>query len=98
MEPKRIRAIVKLIREDLRLRADIHMLGSILEIAVTLDRPPLGWKEALREGRLQPEYQSISEQYAQLLARIEQAADETELNQLLDTCISQERSFAVPDD
>jgi hypothetical protein len=85
MKPKQIREVVKLIREHFRLQAEVRMLALILENSVTIMRPPVGWQELLQRGRLTPEYRSISEQSAQLLAHVEQAPDETELDELFGT-------------
>jgi hypothetical protein len=85
MEDKRIRVLVKLIREHFRLQADVRLLGALLETALATDQPPHGWQEALRQGRLQPEYRSISEQYAPQLAHVEQTLDMKELEKLIAT-------------
>lgn len=83
MEPESTQAFVKLIREFFRLQADVRTLAAILQAAEQLDQPPIKWLEALRLARLQPDYRSISEQYAPLLAHIEQSAEANELDRLI---------------
>lgn len=85
MEENRVRVVVKLIREHFRLQAEIKLLAAVIETAVALNQPPLGWEEALRKGRLQPEYRSISQQYASQLAHVEQTLDAKELERLIGT-------------
>ena len=85
MDEKQIRVFVKLVREHFRLQADVRMLASLLETSLALNQLPHGWLDALRLGRLQPEYRSISEQYASQLAHIEQTLDAKELEKLIGT-------------
>ena len=72
-------------RANFRLQADVRALAMILEAAVDLNQPPLGWLDALRLARLQPEYRSISEQLAPQFAALEQSLDLSELGGLLDS-------------
>jgi hypothetical protein len=85
MTEDRIRVIVRLIREHFRLQAEVKLLAALLETAVALNQPPNRWPEALRQGRLQREYRSISEQYASQLAHVEQTLDAKELEKLIGT-------------
>jgi hypothetical protein len=85
MTPEQIREMGKLIREHFRLQAEIRSLAAILEGAEQVRQPPWGWRQALKQLRLTESYRKISEQYAQQLTHIEQAADENELRRLIDT-------------
>jgi hypothetical protein len=85
MEPKIVREFIKLIREHFRLQAEVRMLAAILETAVVKDQPPIGWLEALKQARKTQTYRNISEQYAPLLAQLEQSADANELDRLIGT-------------
>jgi hypothetical protein len=85
MEPKAIREFIKLIREHFPLQAEVRTLASILETAVYLNQPPIGWLNMLKLVRKTPDYRSISEQYAPLLAQFEESADANELARLIST-------------
>ena len=85
MEPKQTRQFIKLIREHFRLRAEVITLAAILETAVRLNQPSLGWLKALKLARTEQEYQNTSEQFEPLLAELEQSAEATELDSLLDS-------------
>jgi len=77
--------MAKLIREHFRLQAEARSLAAILEGAEQVRQPPWKWRDALQQLRLTQSYRNISEQYAQQLAHIEEAADENELSQVIDT-------------
>lgn len=83
MEPKTTREFVKLIREFFRLQAEVRSLAALLQTAELMDQPPIKWLDALKQMRTLQEYRNISEQYAPLLAHIEQFAEATELDQLI---------------
>jgi len=85
MTPERIRETARLIREHLRLQAEVRSLAAILESAEQVRQPPWAWRDALKQLRRTESYRNISEQYAQQLARIEEAADENELSRVIGT-------------
>jgi hypothetical protein len=85
MTPQQIRETAKLLREHFRLQAEARSLAAILEGAEQVRQPPWNWREALKQLRVTDSYRNISEQYAQRLAHIEEAADENELLQVIDT-------------
>jgi hypothetical protein len=85
MTPQQIREIAKLIREHFRLQAEARSLTAVLQGAEQVRQPPWAWRDALKQLRLTASYRNISEQYAQELAHIEEAADENELLRLIDT-------------
>jgi hypothetical protein len=84
--PKFNRTLVAMMREHLRLQADVRSLASILIYAETENHLPTeGWLATLKGLRQTPEYRSISEQYEPLFLSAEQAADLAECQQLLAT-------------
>ena len=85
MEPKVIREFIKLVREHFHLQAEVKTLAAILETAVYVHQPPIDWLEALKLARETEAYRNISEQYAPLLAQLEQSADANELDRLIGT-------------
>jgi len=82
LTPAQTRELVRLLREFMRLQAEVRTLASILEAAVRINQPPVGWLDLLKEARKSQEYRSISEQYEAEFSRIEQNADETALYEL----------------
>ena len=83
MEPKTTREFVKLIREHFRLEAEVKTLAAILETAVFLNQPPIGWLNALKVARLQQDYRNISEQFGPQLVQLDAAVDWNELIRVL---------------
>jgi hypothetical protein len=84
--PKLGRTLVALMREHLRLQADLRSLAAILAYAETENHlPSEGWLATLKVMRQTPEYRTISEQYEPLFLSAEQAADLAECQQLLAT-------------
>ena len=85
MNPEFPRKLVALMREHLRLQADLRTLASILTVAEMQERPPYEWLEALKLMREQPEYQNIAQEHEQLFRSVENAADVEECQRLLET-------------
>lgn len=83
MNPDQARNVVKIVREQLRLQADLRSLASILTYAESSNQPPHDWLQALKLTRETPEYRRIADELEPLLVRIETAADEKEVELLL---------------
>lgn len=77
------RQLADLLRENARLQAEVHSLGAILRSAVLHREVPKGWSADLKRMRTTPEYQTIAEQYARLVIRLERSATSREASQLL---------------
>jgi hypothetical protein len=77
-------------RENLRLRADIATLASILAMCEALHQPPERWKEQWSQARETPAYRKIAEQYEPQLTKLETLADENEVREIL-------RDFPAPE-
>src|SRR5713226_9355864 len=75
----------KLLREYFRLQAEVKTLAGIIQTFVHLNEPPpMNWLELLKLARETQDYRNISEQYTQVLARLESVADASELARLLE--------------
>jgi hypothetical protein len=85
LPPEFGRQFAALLREHLRLQADIRSLASMLKHAEASEVPPYGWLDALKALRETPAYRSISEQYEPQFHAIEDAADGEECLKLLAT-------------
>jgi hypothetical protein len=85
MQPKVIREFTKLVREHLRLQAEVKTLAAILDTAVYVHQPPIDWLEALKLARETEAYRNISEQYDSLLVQLEKSADLNQLDRLIST-------------
>jgi hypothetical protein len=83
LNPEQSRKFVELVRDYLLLQAEVRSLASILLAAEKANIAPVGWLEDLKVLRQTPEYRSIAEQSEPLFARILAAADEKEVDQLL---------------
>ena len=83
--PDQIRAFVKLLREFFRLQADVYALAAILEGAKEHDIIPADWRVTLDTIRASAEYRKTSEQFSSQLDKIEQSADQTDLEFLIRT-------------
>lgn len=85
LNPEQSRKLIELLRDYVRLQAEIRALASILETAVVINEVPVGWLDLLKKARQEEAYRSIAEQYKPLFARVDAAADATEVEQLLRT-------------
>jgi hypothetical protein len=85
VRPEEVKKFAGLLRDYCRLQAEVRALAAILETAVTLNVPPVGWLDRLMEMRQTLEYRSIAEQYEPQIRQGEQAADDALLNNVVRT-------------
>jgi len=77
------KSFVTVARDYWRLQADISALAAILETARTLQQPPKQWKELFLRARETPGYREIAEKFEPQLAKLEKAAEENEVIEIL---------------
>lgn len=69
----------------MKLHAEIDALAKILDVAESTDQIPADWRSILKDSRKTLVYRNISEQLEPRFKRIEQASDEAEMNELIET-------------
>ena len=75
--------LVELLRENMRLRAEIEALVNILDVTEMTGQLPADWRSDLKERRQTGPYRNISEQYEPLLKEIEESGDEVNWDKIL---------------
>lgn len=79
MTPEQRHALAALLREHVRMMAEIRALQSILMIAALDRKPPFDWNENLKTLRNAPEYHAVLEEFEPLIAQFEQGTAENDL-------------------
>jgi hypothetical protein len=77
------RQLADLMRENSRLRAEVHSLEGILRSSVHHREVPKGWSATLKRMRGTIEYRTIADQYAPTIAHLERSANARELHDAL---------------
>ena len=83
LSPEITKSFVTVARDYWRLKADINALAAILETARTLQQPPEQWKELFRQAQQTPQYREIAEKFEPQLSKLEKAAEENEVIEIL---------------
>jgi hypothetical protein len=79
MTEEQRKALVALLREHMKLKAEISALSAILTDAKISGECPSDWLENLQELRQSPEYRATAEQLEPQVLEIEQRADDVAL-------------------
>lgn len=78
------RMLADLLRDYAKLQADCRTFVAILGNSEKFEAVPTGWADSLSQMRETPEYQSISQQYDEVILRFEETADVHEVLQVLE--------------
>jgi len=85
LNPEQTRKLIELMKDYDVLQAELTSLAAMLQNCETKMLVPVGWLDNLKEIRKSQQYQNIAQRHSALIARIENAADLTEVEQLLQT-------------
>jgi len=76
--------MARLIREHLRITRELAAARAVLQFAEQQGISPIGWEEQLQALKATPQYNAIGEELEPVIVRLEQEAEETDLNELLE--------------
>ena len=83
MQFQKTYGLVELLKENMLLRAEVASLTEILTIAETTGQLSADWRVLLKEARQTQAYRDVAEQYDTLFKQIEDVADTTGIDDLL---------------
>ncbi len=83
LNPEFGRKLANLMRNYLKLQADVQSLTAMLDRAEADNAPPYGWREALELLRVSARYKLIADACATELAEMDQCNDQLEIERLL---------------
>lgn len=91
MQQRHASGLVDLIRENMRLRAELAALVRILEGRELTGEFSGDWRDLLRTARATQPYKNIEHGYDDLIAKVSEVSTRTEIDRLLESIELHER-------
>ena len=91
MQPGHASGLVELIRENMRLRAELDALVRILEARELTGEFSGDWRDLLRTARGTHPYKNIEHRYDNVIAKVSDVSTRAEIDRLLESIELHER-------